>query len=46
MRGGRRYIYNMYDEIIHDLSPCVKYVGPLFRDKVWNAGGDQMDPQL
>ena len=29
---GRRYIYNRKDEIIHGLSPSVKYVAPLFRD--------------
>ena len=30
--GGRRYIRNRKDEIIHGLSPSVKYVAPLFRD--------------
>ena len=41
--GGRRYIYNMKDEIVHGLSPSVKCVAPLLRDnsldKVFNAGG-------
>ena len=32
LRGGRRYIYNRKDEIIHGLSPSVKCVSPLFRD--------------
>ena len=43
LRGGRRYIYDRKDEIIHGLSPSVKCIAPLFRDmflaKVWNAGG-------
>ena len=30
--GGRRYIYDRKDEIIHGLSPSVKCVVPLFRD--------------
>ena len=41
--GGRWYIYISKDEIIHGLSPSVKYVAPLFRDmffaKVWTAVG-------
>ena len=32
MSGGRRYIYNRKDEIIHGHSPSVKCVAPLFRD--------------
>ena len=32
LRGGRRYIYNRKHEIIHGLSPGVKFVKPLFRD--------------
>ena len=31
-RGGRSYIYNRKDEIIHGLSPSVKSVAPLFSD--------------
>ena len=34
LRGGRRYICNMKDGIIHGLCRTVKC-----RDKVWNAGG-------
>ena len=30
--GGRRYIRNRKDEIIHGLSPSVKYVVPLCRE--------------
>ena len=41
LREGRRYIYNMKDEIIHVLS--FKCVAPLIRNmslaKVWKAGG-------
>ena len=29
---GRSYIYNRKDGIIHDLSPSIKCVAPLFRD--------------
>ena len=32
VRGGRRFICNRKDEIIHGLSPGVKCVAPLFRD--------------
>ena len=32
LRGGRRYIFNREDEIIHGVSPSVKYVAPLLRD--------------
>ena len=43
LRGGRRYIYDRKDEIIHCLSPVGKCVAPLFKGvssaKVWNAGG-------
>ena len=31
LRGGRRYIYNRKDEIIHDLNPSVKCVASQFR---------------
>ena len=41
--GGRKYIYDRKDEIIHGLVPSIKCVTTLFRDmslvKVWNAGG-------
>ena len=47
--GGRRYIYNRKDEIIHGLCPSVlKCVAPLFRDmslvEVWSAGGVRPPP--
>ena len=46
LREGRRYIYNMKDEIIH--GPNVKCDVPLFLDmslaKVWNAGGGRAPP--
>ena len=32
LRGGRRYICNWKDEIIHGPSPSVKCVAPLIRD--------------
>ena len=42
LRGGRRYLYDRKNEIIHGLSQSV--VAPLFRDmslaKVCNAGGE------
>ena len=48
LRGGRRYICNRKDGIIHGLSPSVKCVAPLLRDmslaKVGNAGGGTPPP--
>ena len=32
LRGGRRYIYNRKDEIIHGPSPSVKCIAHLFKD--------------
>ena len=45
LRGGRMYIYNRTDEIIHGLSPSVNRVAPTIRDMSLAKAGGGTRPQ-